>query len=83
MSTLRPGGCAGGCEGLVLDEFEAPGNLAGLHAGVDVEFAVEVFHMPFDGIDGDDEGFGDLRVAAPGDQQGEYTLFLRREGFEQ
>jgi hypothetical protein len=35
--------------------------------------------MPFDGIDGDDERFGDLRVATASDQQGEHAFADAKE----
>jgi len=65
-----------------LDEAQAASNLASLDAVADVEFAVDVFDVPFDGIDGDDQGFGDLWVAVPGGKQGEDAEFLRRERFK-
>jgi hypothetical protein len=66
-----------------LDQFQAVGGFTSFDAVVDVEFTVEVFDMAFDGVDGDDEFFGDFGVAAPGNEKGEYTLFLRGEWFKQ
>ena len=59
-----------------LDEMQAAGNLASLDAVVDVEFAVDVFDVPFDGIDGDDQRFGDLWIAISSNKQREDAQFL-------
>ena len=66
----------------MLDELEASGDFTSLHTIVDAQFAVEVSHMPFDGIDGDDQSLSYLRVATPGDQQGEHPLLLCGEWFD-
>jgi hypothetical protein len=39
--------------------------------------------MSLDGIDGNNQCFGDFRITAACDQQGKHTLFLRGERLKQ
>ena len=65
------------------DQFQTPGGFEGGDAVGGVEFAIEVFEVAFDSVEGDDEIGGDLGIGAPGCEEGEDALLLRGERFEQ
>lgn len=71
----------GGVGDWLIEEVEGAGFLDGLGAAADVEFAVDVVGVPFDGAEGYDEVVGDLLVGVPGRDEMEYFEFAVAEGF--
>lgn len=68
---------------LISDQFQMSSGFEGSDAVGSIELAIEVFEVAFDGVEGDDEVGGDLRIGAPGSQEGEDALLLCGERFEQ
>src|SRR5258708_34091743 len=63
--------------------MEVRGNFAGVYVVFGIEFEIEVFDVPFDSVNGNDEFFGNLRVATSSDEQCEHTPLLCGKRFEQ
>lgn len=66
----------------ISDQFQLAGNLARLFATVDIELAVDALRLRLDGIDGNNQFPGYLRVGATGGEQAQHTSFLRAQWLE-